>query len=128
MEGDDCVNEGEYFCENSGPGKLGDALFCSGKKWIVADLTKACAPLSDFCPVAQLTNPKPIGCVNDGVDGFSCACRDQPAMECVPGEIGCVGNNYITLCTDEGQGDIRVKGLCVGLCKDDGQGPYCLPP
>ena len=27
-----------------------------------------------------------------------------------------------------GKGDIRVKGLCVGLCKDDGQGPYCLPP
>ena len=34
----------------------------------------------------------------------------------------------ITLCTDLGDGEIRVKGLCVGLCQDEGEGPYCLPP
>lgn len=128
MLGDKCVNEGELFCEHAAPGKLGDALFCEGGFWVVADLMAACNPLNIFCPVDMLDSPVPIGCVNDGVDGFSCACSDQPTVPCEPLDIGCEGNDHITLCTDLGQGDIRVKGLCVGLCKDDGQGPYCLPP
>ena len=128
MLGDKCMNEGELFCEHAAPGKLGDALFCEGGFWVVADLMAACNPLNIFCPVDMLDSPVPIGCVNDGVDGFSCACSDQPTVPCEPLDIGCEGNDHITLCTDLGQGDIRVKGLCVGLCKDDGQGPYCLPP
>ncbi len=126
MLGDKCMKDKQLFCENAGPGKLGDALFCEGGFWVEADLIEACMSLDIFCPVGMLTSPLPIGCVSNGYDGFSCACRDQPAMPCEPLDIGCDGNDHITLCTDEGQGDIRVKGLCVGLCKDDGQGPYCV--
>jgi hypothetical protein len=130
MEGLPCVNDGELFCENAGPGKMGKALYCDADAglWIAADLVDACEPLAIFCPTDQLTNPKPIGCVSNGFDGFSCACSDDPGQPCEPDKIGCVGNDRITLCTDLGDGEIRVKGLCVGLCQDEGEGPYCLPP
>jgi len=122
-----CVNAGELFCENVAPGKMGNAIFCDKDTWIVADLVKACVPLGDFCPVAMMTNPIPVGCVNEGEDGFSVVCRDEPTMVCDAGKVGCAGNQ-ISLCTDLGMGEIRVEGLCVGACEDKGEGPYCLPP
>ena len=127
MVGELCDSEGDLFCENAGPGKLGNALYCQGGVWIVADLMLACTPLDIFCPVDLLMGAVPIGCTNEGIDSFSCACRDEPTVPCDLQDVGCDGNDRITLCTNEGQGDIRVKGLCVGLCKDDGQGPYCQP-
>ena len=102
-------------------------MFCQDGIWLMADLKTACMPLDIFCPVGQLMNPVPIGCVNPGFDGFSCACRDEPTVPCDLQDVGCDGNDRITLCTNDGQADIRVKGLCIGLCKDDGQGPYCQP-
>ncbi|MBK9752916.1 MAG: hypothetical protein IPO88_05295 [Nannocystis sp.] len=128
MLGDPCDDQNDsLFCENAGPGKLGNALYCMGGTWQPADLINLCKPLSDYCPTMMLTDAVPIGCTNEGVDGFSCACRDEPAMDCVPADVGCDGNVNITLCTDDGDKQIRVKGLCIGLCMDVGQGPYCVP-
>jgi hypothetical protein len=127
MLGDVCTEDDFLFCENAGPGKLGTILLCVDKLWTLADPSLVCNPIADYCPTAKLLMPVAVGCANDGVEGFSCACRDEPAVACIEIENGCGGNQEITFCHDFGGGPKRLKGTCVGLCMDQGDGPYCVP-
>lgn len=115
------------FCEGDAPGKPGVALVCD-TTWQVADLAMLCSPLHDYCPTADMVNPKPVGCTAhaDGVVGFSCVCEEEPTVPCDPAKIGCQGSNEITMCVDDGMGgQEQLKGLCVGLCHDVAMAPYC---
>jgi len=133
MLGDGCnMAVDQFFCEHGGPGKLGKLLECAGNTWKAADLKQRCN-LDDYCPPSLLqVQPVAVGCSGEGAIGWACVCQDQPPQPCLGDESGCLGNQAITLCIDDGQGaEIRTKGMCAVFCVDvDPAGPQCAedPP
>jgi hypothetical protein len=134
MIGEPCTDE--YWCEGGGPGELGTLLRCEGGLWAPANLGDTCPPLL-ACPPGEfnIVEPVPVGCSGEGPSNFGCLCQASDPVLCDGSEVACEATiidgeavGKITLCVDEGEGEVRTQGLCAPSC-DNGKpgGPYCTP-
>lgn len=120
MVGTPCFAEGEYYCENGGPGQVGTMLYCD-IVWKDDDLEAICGTLfkANCPPALGMVNPVAVGCSGVGPDGLTCVWKDTPGMPCEP--VGCTLGKRITLC----DGGDRVLAECSGPCEVVDSEPIC---
>lgn len=112
MLGDNCGGDPAFFCEGSGPGKIGQLLECQGT-WQLGD-----CELTD-CPALGFPQYKVVGC--SGEEIFGCICQADPGTPCVPADQKCDPDGMtMTLCLD----GVLSKTVCA-KCYEDPNGPYC---
>lgn len=125
QEGQPCV-QGEPAVCDGGPGVLGTFLQCIDGTW-----TKSSPPcdVETVCPPELgLAQPQLVGCLGAGTN-WTCACADNPVMQCAMGETSkcgpIAGGFKVDLCVLE-DGELNHY---VGKCNDcyDVQGePLCV--